>query len=239
MNYCPECGVEVAEEHNYCPECGDSLTKQGRRKERGQRVEEKKGIPVSIFSEKRVSPKKLVAWVTGVMFLLTGLILMMESVLAGTLLMASGAFATPWVREEIEQEAGYDIPTWFTVLVVALLFLAASAVLPSSANPEPADPSRTSSGGGADPSDSVGHQVRVQYSGEWQGSISVGSETKSIQGSGTTTYDISGDPFVISANAQKMGGGDTLTVQILEDGRVVQETSTSADYGVAQISYSG
>lgn len=101
----------------------------------------------------------------------------------------------------------------------------------------------TNSGGdsGSDSDESsTTFEVRVQYDGEWQGAISSGGSSRSVQGSGPETFEIEGSPDVISANAQKKDdSSDELTIQILEDGEVVEETSTTASYGVAQVSYSG
>ena len=47
------------------------------------------------------------------------------------------------------------------------------------------------------------------------------------------------DASLISANAQKKdGSSNELTIQILKDGKVVKESSTTAEYGVAQVSAS-
>jgi len=82
-------------------------------------------------------------------------------------------------------------------------------------------------------------EVRISYSGEWQGSLGEDGSIQSVDGSGTRTFTVDGEPSVISANAQKQDdSSETLTVQILKDGEVVKEASTSAEYGVAQVSYS-
>lgn len=82
-------------------------------------------------------------------------------------------------------------------------------------------------------------EVKVDYDGEWQGSISAGGSSQSVDGSGSDTIGVDGSPSIISANAQKQDdSSSTLTIQILKDGEVVKEASTSAEYGMAQISYS-
>lgn len=81
--------------------------------------------------------------------------------------------------------------------------------------------------------------VRIQYNDAWQGSISTGGSSRSISGDGTKTIDIEGSPNIISVNAQKQDDSDEeLTVQILENDEVVKEASTTASYGLAQVSYS-
>jgi hypothetical protein len=83
------------------------------------------------------------------------------------------------------------------------------------------------------------YEVRIEYDGEWSGSVGSGGSTSSVDGSGTETIEIDGSPDIISANAQKQDdSSNELTIQILEDGEVVEEGSTTASYGVAQISHS-
>jgi hypothetical protein len=43
----------------------------------------------------------------------------------------------------------------------------------------------------------------------------------------------------VSGNAQEMAAGrDKITVQVVVDGEVVKQASTSANYGLAQVSWS-
>jgi hypothetical protein len=83
------------------------------------------------------------------------------------------------------------------------------------------------------------YQIRIQYSGEWSGAVSAVSGSRTIQGTGTETIDISGNPDVISANAQKQTANrETLTIQVLQDGEIVRESQTNAEYGIASVTYS-
>jgi hypothetical protein len=92
-----------------------------------------------------------------------------------------------------------------------------------------------SSSSDSDSSDSS-YQVRISYDGEWSGSISGDGSSRTVDGSGTETFDIDGDPFIVSANGQKRDDGSgTLTVEILQGGEVIARQSTSASYGVAQV----
>lgn len=98
--------------------------------------------------------------------------------------------------------------------------------------------SEDGAGSGGDAGGST-FEVRVQYSGEWQGSIGADGSARSIDGTGSKTIAVEGNPTAISANAQKQDdGSDELIVQILKDGEVVKEASTTAEYGVAQVTYS-
>lgn len=98
----------------------------------------------------------------------------------------------------------------------------------------------SSGGSGGDSSSSSSpFEVRVEYDGEWSGSISVGGSSRTVEGTGSKTVAVDGNPSVIAANAQKQtDSSGTLTIQILKNGEVEEGTSTSADYGVAQVSYS-
>ena len=82
-----------------------------------------------------------------------------------------------------------------------------------------------------------GVQIHIIYDGDWQGAMGSGSSTKTISGTGETTLDVDDPDFVVSANAQKMDGGSgKLTIQILKDGKVIEETDTDSEYGVASVS---
>lgn len=88
------------------------------------------------------------------------------------------------------------------------------------------------------------YSVRVEYEGEWSGSLLVSSDgdtsQRSISDDGSTTIEIDESSVSsISANAQKQTDNtDTLTIQLLKNGEVIAESSTDAEYGVAQVSES-
>ncbi|ELZ08593.1 hypothetical protein C479_14678 [Halovivax asiaticus JCM 14624] len=105
---------------------------------------------------------------------------------------------------------------------------------PSAAEVEPtADDGVTGAEEGAE-----GNQIRILYDGEWSGAIGEESATRSVDGSGDDTLDVSDDTMIISATVQKEDGSNTeLTVQILEDGEVVSEQSTSSEFGVVSVTH--
>lgn len=87
-------------------------------------------------------------------------------------------------------------------------------------------------------SSASGVQVKVSGSGSWSGSYGDTSGQQSVDGSGTRTFDM-GSPDIVSAVFQKESGGSgTLTVEIIENGNVVETKSTSAAYGVVSASHS-
>lgn len=99
-----------------------------------------------------------------------------------------------------------------------------------------------STGGGGSGSDSSGdspYAVRIEYEGSWSGSVGTGGSQRSVDGSGARTIDIDGDPSVVSATAQKDDDSEReLLLQILNDGSVVKESSTTAAYGAVTVSAS-
>ena len=84
--------------------------------------------------------------------------------------------------------------------------------------------------------------VKVQYDGGWSGAIASGGKSWSWSGNGPKTERLERPKgvsvWIISANAQKMDSSTKpLTIQIvLEDGTVLSEATTTAPYGVAQVS---
>ena len=83
--------------------------------------------------------------------------------------------------------------------------------------------------------------VRITYEFEWQGSISVtdsdGSSSRSVSGTGNETIEVSTDADIVSANAQKQDqGNEELSIAIVQDGEVLTEESTTAEFGLAQVS---
>lgn len=80
--------------------------------------------------------------------------------------------------------------------------------------------------------------VKIITSGNWSGSVGDGSTSKTIEGKGNYQQDM-GSAQTVSANIQKQtNSSDTLTVQILQNGKVIKQESTSAQYGVVTVSAS-
>jgi len=83
----------------------------------------------------------------------------------------------------------------------------------------------------------------IEYDGEWQGSISVAqadgsSESRSIAGSGAW-QEAFGSPTTVALNAQKQDDSEaTLRVALRRGGEVLTEATTTAPYGLAQVSES-
>ena len=91
----------------------------------------------------------------------------------------------------------------------------------------------TSSDNVANPAKSV--QVHIIYDCQWQGAAGDDGSTNSISSTGEETIDIMMQGLFLLM--PKMDGGSgTLTIQILKDGKVIEESRTDTEYGVASVS---
>ncbi len=97
----------------------------------------------------------------------------------------------------------------------------------------------TNSGSSSTTTSGSGTQVQVIYSGSWTGNYGDSSGGQSVDGTGSKTFTMSGNPDVVSAVFQKSGDNSgTLTVNILQNGQIVETKSTSAAYGVVSVGHS-
>ena len=77
-------------------------------------------------------------------------------------------------------------------------------------------------------------QVKIITNGSWTGSISVEGNSATYNGTGDKTIDLNGTPIdSVAVAIQNLGTGQ-LKVQIIKEGKVVKEQSTT-DYGVVTI----
>ena len=84
---------------------------------------------------------------------------------------------------------------------------------------------------------SLGYEI--EYCCSWSGSLSFPSQSRSIEGTGRVTGRANPLPDYMGLTVQKhASGGDILTARIFYDGEVLNEGSTSAEYGVVSISVS-
>lgn len=194
------------------------------------------------------------AWGFGVLLLLAGVGNATDpaSIPAAVLSIGLGLFLLPPVRRALESRSDVRFARWTVVAVVLVGVVAIGAVAPNetteSADPapevdDPAAESTPDSDGAGTSSADAEFGVRVVYSGEWQGAVSVtesgSSRSESISGVGTRTVDLGDDVDIVSVNAQKQDdSSEELRVQILRDGEVVAEANTNSAYGVAQVSES-
>jgi hypothetical protein len=107
--------------------------------------------------------------------------------------------------------------------------------------------STPASEGSSAPADEEVGDIFVRVSGDpgisFQGSIATLDGSRSVEGVTPQEFAVEVDTAafsmdLVSANAQNMGGSGNLVVQIVRDGEVVKEQSTTAQYGVAQVTWS-
>lgn len=82
-----------------------------------------------------------------------------------------------------------------------------------------------------------GYEIQVSCECEWSGSFGGLGDSRTVDGSGSETIDVTDEHgYGVTAVVQKQGAsGEELLVQIIKDGSVVKEQSTTADYGVVSI----
>jgi len=118
----------------------------------------------------------------------------------------------------------------FIIIVIMILILASLSNFPSgeSTTPQSNPP----------PSSNIRYvEFEVNYSGQWSGSIMVGTEYSSFDSSG---YQRIGVNLTIgtyySFSAQKMENGyDKLDLRLYSDGNQVKYAFTNTEYGIASV----
>jgi hypothetical protein len=87
-------------------------------------------------------------------------------------------------------------------------------------------------------SDSGNTIIKIITNEEWSGSVGADSNTRSIDGTGNHQENM-GSVNIVSASIQKQTNSTgMLKVQIVKNGEVIKEESTTAEYGVVTISAS-
>lgn len=80
-------------------------------------------------------------------------------------------------------------------------------------------------------------QIRITCDGYWHGSVGVGSSQASYSGFGDKLINLDGDSSdIVAAAVQKQDSGNgKLKVEIIKDGKVVKDASTTSEYGVVSL----
>lgn len=88
-------------------------------------------------------------------------------------------------------------------------------------------------------SQTSGCQVRVIYSGRWQGSYGSGGSTKSMDGTGTQTFDLESCWLMLVGAGKFDNSPDRLTVEILRNGSVIKsdfiDSQNKKSYALAAV----
>lgn len=228
--YCTNCGSSIPADAESCPECGATQTNSIRSEDTSG--DEEGFTSWAIGFKPGATGRNILMGLAYFFFSLIGVILLLV------------AYA--------QRGGKYKKRAYVIAAVLILLFGVAAATgdapeenVPSgeedgTAEPESQGSNDDESSSGADNPD---YEVRIRYNGPWSGSIghcesgSCTQESYQSQNDGSIAYN--GDVDSISASIQKEDdSSSTLTVQILEDGEVVAEGQTSAEYGVVSVSES-
>lgn len=86
------------------------------------------------------------------------------------------------------------------------------------------------------PTSSEPVQAQITYSGHWTGNIAVAGSSQSIEGTGPKTIAIPAGGFASVLVSKPDATGETLTVNLVQGGKILKTGSTSAAYGAVTVS---
>lgn len=88
-------------------------------------------------------------------------------------------------------------------------------------------------------SSSKNNIVQVNYAGAFTGSIADSGGSRTVQGTGPQSFQLSENPGSVGLSFQKKDNGtDTLTISILDiNAKILTSNSTSAAFGVVSLGY--
>ena len=78
--------------------------------------------------------------------------------------------------------------------------------------------------------------IQITSNTSWSGSIGGDAQSRSVDGSGSQSFQVKGS--IIVAVIQKQTESGSLTVNIIVDGKIKTSQSTTAAYGVVTVSWS-
>lgn len=78
--------------------------------------------------------------------------------------------------------------------------------------------------------------VQIDSDSSWSGTLTYNNKTQAIKENGI--YNLGRDPGAVTVILQKTGNAGTLKVQLIKDGNVIVNQSTSGGQGVISINYS-
>lgn len=220
--FCTNCGAEILAEAEMCPECGEMQGDSPASPDSSQETHD--GFTSWAIGFQPGSTVRNILVGLGYFFVYpVGIIL---------LLVGYGQRGEKYKKRAI-------------AIVLALVLLFAIGIVfgdspESGSSNQQSDPAGDS---GAVENSAPSYEVKIIHDGSWSGSVGYtadgGTQQESYSGTGDGSIEFSGEVDQISASIQKDGAGNSeLTVQILEDGQVVAEGNTRAEYGVVSVSES-
>ena len=136
----------------------------------------------------------------------------------------------------IEQMSEYKKSSLSSLLWVFIIIIIVRVGLASLGNYSPEDSTTPQSS--PQPSSNIHYvEFEVNYSGQWSGSIMVGSEYSSFDSSGYQRIGLNlTEGTYYSFSAQKMEGGyEKLELRLYSDGNQVKYAFTNSEYGIASV----
>ena len=124
------------------------------------------------------------------------------------------------------------------VCCIGILIIAAlGGGLSQDKNTAPANNNNNNNNNNAQANQAKGVQVHIISDGSWSGSIGDAGSQSTYDGDGEKTIDLPDAKSVVSAAIQKKSDDSSeLKVEILKDGKVIKDGSTSGQYGVVTVS---
>lgn len=80
--------------------------------------------------------------------------------------------------------------------------------------------------------------LQINSNSSWKGTLTYRNGTQVINGDRSATYNLGQSPGKVTVILQKTDNAGTLSVQLIKDGNVVVNQSTSGSQGVISITYS-
>jgi|GEM_PF-953259 hypothetical protein len=224
--YCPNCGSENKDDAQFCESCGTKLDAIGG--DVSSRTKTSQSPPYYQQGPEAKKPSTILV-VLGYIFALFG----------GLIGIVLGLFLYSKNNHEAKTH-GRNILLISAVMIV--LGVLVSGYLGSTVTNDNYDTSSSSSDSSSSDystTSSTGGPVSlvISYSGEWSGAVSDSSGTRSIEGYGDKTINLGNINGAVAANAQKSDAGSgVLSISLEQNGKTLKKTSTTSEYGLAQIS---
>jgi hypothetical protein len=116
--------------------------------------------------------------------------------------------------------------------ILVLMVLASGCISNSSNNSE------LNTSGGSNMKNNSDIIVQINSDSSWSGILTYNNGTQAIKGERSASYNLGQNPGSVNLILRKTGNAGTLKVQLIKDGNVVVNQSTSGGQGVISINYS-
>lgn len=80
---------------------------------------------------KRVGVKLVASWIFSVLFILSGIVLLLDSLISGILMLVAGVLILPPFNKMLKTKANLEISTWLKIIIVLILLVIAGTSMSS------------------------------------------------------------------------------------------------------------